>query len=364
MTVREVIKVLETYAPLTFQESYDNAGLQVGHWEDEIQSILLCVDVTEEVIAEAITKNCNLIISHHPLIFSGIKSIIGSTFVEKVIEKAIKHSINIYSVHTNIDIVWGGVNIHAAWMLGLQGVEVLRPLKNHLFKVVTFVPVEFAERVRQSMFDAGAGNIGNYDSCSFNIEGQGTFRGNAESKPFVGEPLKLHLESEIRVETICTRHILSQVISNMLKAHPYEEPAYDIYPLENKYLRAGLGVVGNLENEIDTLTFLHNVKKIFNIPFLKYTKIIKNKTLRVAFCGGSGSELINDAIRVGADIFISADFKYHQFFNANNQITLVDIGHYESEQHVKEIFYQILRKNFSNFAIHFSEIKTNPVNYL
>ncbi|MGC8824027.1 MAG: Nif3-like dinuclear metal center hexameric protein [Bacteroidales bacterium] len=364
MTIRQVIEPLEQYAPLALQESYDNAGLILGNLDTEVTAVLLCIDVTDQVIDEAIVRGCNLIISHHPLIFSGLKRINGSSYVERAIIKAIKHGIAVYSSHTNMDTVWGGVNVHVAAKLGLQSVEILRPLQKQLVKVVTFVPSAHADAVRQALFEAGAGHIGNYDSCSYNTMGEGTFRGQADTHPFVGEPLKLHFEPEVRIETICERHKLSLVIRSLLQAHPYEEPAYDVYPLENTFDRAGLGVVGNLTQPADSLEFLKYLKRVFNVPTIKHTALVKKSIQRVAFCGGSGSDLLSDAIRAKADIYISADFKYHQFFNADGQIILADIGHFESEQYTKEIFYQILTKNFPNFAVHFSEINTNPVNYL
>jgi hypothetical protein len=237
-------------------------------------------------------------------------------------------------------------------------------LQKHLLKVVTFVPVSHAPTVREALFAAGAGHIGNYDCCSYNIMGEGSFRGQADTKPFVGEPLKLHFEPEIRIETICPRNLLPQVIKAMLQVHPYEEPAYDIYPLENSFDRAGLGVVGNLPEPVEIMSFLKQLKQTFKVPVIKYTRPVRETIQRIAFCGGSGSDLLPDAIRSGAELYISADFKYHQYFNTNGQIVVADIGHYESEQFTKEIFYHILTKNFPNFAVHFSEINTNPVNYL
>ncbi|MCX7986834.1 MAG: Nif3-like dinuclear metal center hexameric protein [Bacteroidales bacterium] len=364
MVVKEVISAIENYAPLSFQESYDNAGLILGSPEMEVSAALICIDITEEVVEEAINKGINLIISHHPLIFSGLKRIIGNSYIEKAVIKALKHDIAVYCAHTNMDITWDGVNIHVAKKIGLKEIEILRPLQKHLVKIVTFVPNSHATAVREALFEAGAGHIGNYDSCSYNIHGEGTFRGLSGSNPFVGEPHKLHFESEVRIETICPRHILSQVIKAMLKAHPYEEPAYDIYPIDNLYERAGLGVVGNLERAVETYEFLLFIKELFKVPLIKHTKPIKKFIERVAFCGGSGSDLLTDALKAKADIFISADFKYHQFFNTEGQVIIADIGHFESEQYTKEIFYQILTKKFPNFAVHFSEINTNPVNYL
>jgi dinuclear metal center YbgI/SA1388 family protein len=364
MTIRDISQFIEEYSPLNYQESYDNAGLIIGNPDSEVNGVLLCIDVTEKVIEEAIAKNCNLIISHHPLIFHGLKKLSGNSFVERAIVKAIENRIAIYSAHTNMDVASEGVNKHIANKLGLGDIEYLRPLKDNLLKVITYVPVAYAENVREAMFNAGAGNIGNYDRCSFNSIGEGTFRGNEKSKPFVGEPLKTHTENEVRIETICPRHLLSKVLSALQKAHPYEEPAFDIYALENIYSRAGLGIIGNLDKPINTLEFLQNLKKIFQVPVIKHTILLKDQVQRIAFCGGAGIEVLNDAIKAKADLLITADVKYHQYFEADDHIVIVDIGHYESEQYTKEIFYNILIKKFPNFAIHFSEINTNPVNYL
>ncbi len=363
MTVREIIEVIEQNFPLAYQESYDNAGLNIGDSKMEVRGILLTIDVTEDVIDEAIARGTNLIISHHPLIFKGIKKLTGSNYIEKTIIKAITNKIAIYCAHTNLDVAWHGINMHVANKLGLTNSSILRPLQNQLFKIVTFVPSEQADIVRKALFEAGAGVIGNYDSCSFNLTGEGSFRGNELTNPFVGEPQKLHFEKEVRIETICPNHLLDEVISNLLKAHPYEEPAYDIYPLHNVFPRAGLGVIGDLPESTATIKFLTLIKEIFHCKLIRHTHLIKTEIRRVAFCGGSGSELLPDAIRKQADIFISADFKYHQFFDSNGKIIIADIGHFESEQFVKEIFYDILIKKFPNFAVCFSEVNTNPINY-
>lgn len=362
MQLKEITSALEDFAPLAFQESYDNSGLCLGDSDKEAKAVLLTIDITEDVVDEAIKLGCNLIISHHPLIFSGLKSITGRNYIERCIIKAIKNDIAIYSAHTNIDIAPMGVSYMMAEKLGLQNIKVLSPLENNLLKLVTFVPLEHSEKVRNAIFEAGAGHIGNYDNCSYNLEGNGTFRGNENTKPFVGISGKEHNEREIRIETILPTHIKTKVIKALLASHPYEEPAYDIYPLLNTYKKAGLGAIGTI-NPTEEKLFLQKIKEVFNVTAVRHTPLRNKKIETVALCGGSGSSLLKDAIKAKADIFISGDFKYHQFFDNEGRILIADIGHFESEQFTKEIFYQILKKKFPTFAVHFSSINTNPINY-
>ena len=364
MQVTDVAGVLEQFAPLQLQESYDNAGLCLGNPMTEVSGIILTIDINEEILDEAIAKKCNLIISHHPLIFAGIKHITGQNSTEKCIIKAIQNNIAVYSAHTNIDSVFGGVSHKMCEKLSLQNCCILSPLKRVLKKLVTFVPISHIEKVREAIFKTGAGNIGNYDSCSFNVKGNGTFRGNEKSKPFVGEKGKLHVEEEIRIETIFPEHLQYKVIKALLEVHPYEEVAYDIYPLDNTFDKAGMGMIGELPEEKNEKSFLSFVKSSFSAGCIRHTKLLNKPVKKVAVCGGSGSSLLNDAILLEADAFITGDFKYHQFFQAENKILIIDIGHFESEQFTKEIFYNLLIKKFPNFAVHFSSVNTNPINYL
>ncbi|MDP3641594.1 MAG: Nif3-like dinuclear metal center hexameric protein [Bacteroidota bacterium] len=364
MQLRQITQYLESIAPLAFQESYDNSGLIIGHPDDEISGILITLDITEEILDEAINRNLNLIVAHHPIIFDGIKKLNGKNYIERCVAKAIKNDIAIYAAHTNLDSVFGGVNSKICEKLDLRNCEVLAPLPNFLKKLVTFVPVADADKVRKALFDAGAGHIGNYDSCSFNQAGQGSFRGNEWSNPYAGEKNQLHLEAEIRIETIFPKHIQSQVIQALLAAHPYEEVAYDIYPLENEYHQSGIGMIGELDSPMDEMEFLQKLKEAFQCKVIKHTRLLSKPIRKVAVCGGSGSAYLSFALARKADLYISGDFKYHQFFDAEQQIIIADIGHYESEQFTKEVFYELLTKNFPKFAIHLSEISTNPVSYL
>ena len=364
MQLKEISQFIENIAPLSFQESYDNAGLIIGHPDDEISGILITLDVTEDIIDEAIRKKLNLIIAHHPIVFSGIKKLNGRTYIERCVEKAIKNDIAIYAAHTNLDSVFGGVNSKICEKLGLQNCRILVPAQNHLKKLVTFVPINQAESVKNALFEAGAGHIGNYDSCSFSLNGTGSFRGNDQTNPFVGKKNQLHFEEEIRIETIFPVHIQSNVINALLNAHPYEEVAYDIYSLDNEYQQSGIGMIGELVNPTDEMIFLLKLKEIFNCKVVKHTELKGKPIKKVAVCGGSGSGYLNYAKAQKADIFISGDFKYHQFFDAEQQIIIAEIGHYESEQFTKEVFYELLTKKFPKFAVHLSDIITNPVSYL
>lgn len=364
MKIKEITDHLESFAPLAYQESYDNAGLITGDKNDEATGALICLDSTEEVIDEAIRKGCNLVIAHHPIVFSGLKKITGKNYVERVIIKAIRSNIAIYAAHTNLDNVHRGVNAKIAEKLGLKNTKILAPKSKLLRRLIVFCPLESANDVRQAMFDAGAGVIGEYDECSFNTEGTGTFRGSGNTDPYIGKPGVREEVREIKIETIYPAPLESKVIKALIKAHPYEEVAYDIIPLDNKFDRIGSGMVGELEEAQDERAFLEKVKKALNTGCIRYTNLLGKKVKRVAVCGGAGSFLLGDAISAGADVFITADYKYHQFFDAENKVVIADVGHYESEQYTKELFYEVINKKFSTFAVHLSETNTNPINYL
>jgi dinuclear metal center YbgI/SA1388 family protein len=364
MKLVEITSLLESFAPLSYQESYDNSGLLVGDEQQDITSALITVDVTDEVLDEAMKKGSNLIITHHPLIFSEIKKITGKSMSERLIIKAIRNNICIYAAHTNLDNIKSGVNARICQKLELKNCTILSPVKGALKKLVTFIPPEHAEKVRQAVFGAGAGVIGEYDQCSYNLEGYGTFRGSGNTNPFIGEKGKLNFEKEIRFETIFPENLQSAIIRALLEAHPYEEVAYDIYPLDNTHHETGAGMVGETSVPFDTINFLKRMKKVFNASTVRYSKVVKDKINKVAVCGGSGSFLIREAIHSGADLFITGEMKYHQFFEAEDKIILADIGHFESEQFTKEIFYELLIKNFPKFAVRLSEVNTNPINYL
>ena len=363
MLLQTLITEIECFAPLDYQESYDNCGLLVGNNQQNITGALLCLDCIEATIDEALQKNCNLIIAHHPIIFGGIKKLNGSNYVERTIIKAIQHNIAIYACHTNLDNVKLGVNKKIADKLGLINQQILSPKKTLLKKLVTFVPASHLEIVRQDLFAAGAGNIGNYSQCSFTNEGVGSFKPNELANPFSGTKGELSLEKETRLEVIFETVNLQTILSALYKNHPYEEVAYDVYQLENKHHNIGSGMVGELEKPISEKEFLDNLTKIFGLKTLKHTAFLNKPIKKVALCGGSGSFLIKNAINSKSDIYISSDFKYHEFFDAENRILIADIGHYESEQFTPEIFYEIISKKFPTFASYLTETNTNPVNY-
>jgi dinuclear metal center YbgI/SA1388 family protein len=361
MKIIEVLEYFEQIIPVDFQENYDNCGLQVGNGQANFTQAFITLDITEEILNEAISKGCNLIISHHPLIFHGLKKITGSGLVERVIEKAIKNNITIYSAHTSLDNNFAGLNVFIARKLGLKNIKILSPVESLLKKLVVFCPTDHTEKLREQLFFAGGGHIGNYDCCSFNVQGKGSFRGNDSANPFVGKPNELHYEEETRIELIYPAYIEKKIIKTLLQNHPYEEVAFDIYKLDNAYAKVGAGVIGNLEHPINTSDFLQFIKETFLTKCIRHNKISKQEIQTVAFCGGSGIFLTNQAIRNKADIFITSDIKYHDFFE--EKILLADIGHFESEQFSIELIASVLMKKFPTFAFLFSESKYNPVNY-
>ena len=363
MKVKDILNCITEVAPLQWQESYDNAGLQVGDLNAEVHKALIALDVTEALVDEAIAKNCDLIVSHHPLIFKGLKHITPQSYIERIVMKAIKHDIAIISMHTNLDNSYLGVSRILAERLGLKNLHILQPLQNQLRKLVVYAPLSAAEAVRNAMFEAGAGCIGNYDSCSFNAQGQGTFKANAEAHPYVGEIGKVHFEDEVRIETVVPVHALNQVIAAMLKVHPYEEVAYDVFPMENEFQRAGAGMVGELENPMQELDFLNLVAETIGTPCLRHSALTGRKVQKVALCGGSGSPFMGDALRCGADAYLTADVKYHDFFVPEGRILLVDGGHFETEQFTKELIHDLIRKKFPTFAAVIAETETNSVHY-
>ena len=364
MKIKEIIAALERFAPLPLQDGFDNAGLQVGLTDAEATGALLCLDVTEAVVDEAITLGFNLIISHHPLIFKGYKSITGRDYIERCIIKAIRNDIAIYSAHTNLDNAPGGVNYKIAEKIGLKNVRILEPKEDSLLKLVTFVPTEHAGKVRQALFEAGCGCIGNYDSCSYNVQGEGTFRADECANPYIGKVGELHTEPEVRIETILPSFRKGAVMKALMSAHPYEEPAFDLYALANSWSQVGSGVVGELEEPETELEFLKRVKKLFEAGCVKHTRLTGRLIQKVALCGGSGAFLASRAVGCGADVFLTGEVKYHDYFNYENQILMAEIGHYESEQYTKEIFYSIIREMCPELDVQLTRVNTNPIKYL
>jgi dinuclear metal center YbgI/SA1388 family protein len=363
MQIIDIIRVLENTAPLSLQENYDNAGLLTGSANWECKGILCTLDATEDVILEAKNRGCNLVVAHHPIIFGGLKKINGKNYVEKTVIAAIKNDIVIYAIHTNLDNILTGVNNQIADRLGLLNRQVLLPKAGQLMKLHTFVPVAHAEKVRSALFEAGAGNIGEYSEASFNVDGTGTFKGSENTHPFAGQPGSRHEEKETRLEVIFPVYLHSAVTKALLHAHPYEEPAFDIISLVNDYQLVGTGLVGELPEAMDEPGFLHMLKTSFELTVIRHTPFLGKKLKKVAVCGGSGSFLTGKAIAAGADAYVTADVKYHEFFDANNRLLLADIGHWESEQFTTSLLIEILQAKFPTFAVLKSGVKTNPVNY-
>lgn len=370
MIVKDVIALLEEISPLTYSEGFDNTGLLVGDENMAVTGILVTLDTLEAVVDEAIEKGYNLIVSFHPIVFSGLKKLTGKTYVERTVQKAIKHDIAIFSNHTALDNAWNGVNSMICEKLGLKNRAVLIPKDSTIKKLVTFVPKNVVEKVRNSIFKAGGGNIGNYENCSFNTEGIGSFKGNEDSNPVVGERGITQYEEEVRLEVTFGKHLQNSVLKALFKAHPYEEVAYEITTLENHNQHIGMGMIGELEKPMTETEFLKFLKQTMRTNCVRHSALLNKTVKRIAVLGGSGSFAIDAAKSAGADVFVSADFKYHDFFRSENRIILADIGHYESEQFTKDLLYSFLTKKITNFApalqkgIAISEINTNPISYL
>jgi dinuclear metal center YbgI/SA1388 family protein len=364
MYIKEILEEIDRHAPLSLQESFDNAGVQAGDVNQPATGALLCLDVTEAVMDEALAKGCNLIIAHHPLAFKPFKSLTGRNYIERCMIRACKHNLVVYAAHTNLDNAAGGVNHYLGERIGLRDIRILSPQKNVLLKLVTFVPEAFAEAVRQALFTVEAGHIGNYDSCSFNLKGEGTFRANANCQPFCGEIGKLHYEKEVRIETILPAFRKDAAVRALRSVHPYEEPTFDIYPLNNHWDTVGSGIVGELPESEDAHHFLLRIKEQFQAGCIKHSALTGKDIRKVAVCGGSGAFLLPEAIASKADVFITGEAKYNDFYDVEDKILLAVIGHYESEICTKDIFYKIISKKFPTFALHLSNVNSNPVKYL
>jgi dinuclear metal center YbgI/SA1388 family protein len=363
MNIATIISFLETLAPTALQETYDNAGLITGDRNAACSGIIITLDATEEVIEEAVNKGYNLVIAHHPIIFKGLKRITGSNYVERTVISAIRNDIAIYAIHTNLDNVLEGVSGKMAEKLGLENVRVLQPRERSLKKLYTYVPTAHTESVRQALFSAGAGEIGNYSECSFGSEGKGTFKAGAGTNPFVGKQGERHEETEMKLEVIFPSWLERSVISALRNSHPYEEVAFEVISLDNFYIRAGSGVIGEWKEGLDATSFIDKLSKTFNVPVVRHTRPTGKPIRRVALCGGAGSFLISKALSSEADAFITGDIKYHEFFDADGRLLIADIGHYESEQYTIDLLKEKLEEKFPNFAVLKTGVNTNPVHY-
>jgi len=362
-TIKDVTDHLEALAPRSYQEEYDNSGLLTGNASEPVRGVLVTLDCTEDVVEEARRENCNLIIAHHPIIFRGLKKLTGQTYVERTIIKAIKNDIAIYAIHTNLDHVHTGVNRKIAERIGLKNLKILQPKKDTLMKLVTFIPKENASEVINALHHAGAGNIGDYKNCSFQVVGEGTFMATGNAQPHIGQTNQQERVEEVRAEVIFPKHLSTTILNALKQSHPYEEVAYYLSSLENENQEIGAGMIGELEVEMEPIEFLERLKKTMNTSCIRYTTPTKN-IKRVAVCGGAGSFLLPSAISQRADVFVSSDFKYHEFFDADRKIMIADIGHYESEQFTKDLIIEVLKEKFTTFAIIFSKTSTNPLSYL
>lgn len=365
ITIQDICALLEGIAPAAYQESYDNSGLLVGSPSTKISGVLVALDCIESVVEEAHRRGCNLIVVHHPIIFGGLKRLTGRTYIERTVIRAIQLGIGIYAIHTNLDnVLKSGVNERIAQVLGLQNVKILSPKSGILRKLYTFAPLSHAEKIREALWQAGAGKIGAYDSCSFTSLGQGTFRASAEASPFVGEKGSLHAEQEEKIEVVFSEHQTGAIVAALLRAHPYEEVAYDLVKLENAHPQIGAGIVGDLPTDMPLMDFLQSAKDRLHCGVLRYTAPHKERVQRIAICGGAGSFLLSKAVQARADVFLTADYKYHEFFDAEGRITIADVGHFESEQYTINLLAEQISKKFGAMPVLICEHSTNPVRYL
>lgn len=364
LTIKGVTDFLESFAPPAYQESYDNSGLLTGNPANEVHGILVTLDCTEEVIEEAIKNKCNLIVSHHPIIFRGLKKLTGNNYVERTIIKAIKNEIALYAIHTNLDNIHTGVNKKICEKIGLVNTRILLPKKDVLTQLVTFIPREHTDIVMEALHKAGAGKIGNYENCSFRVDGTGTFKPTANAQPTIGERFRQEEVSETRVEVIFPAYLQAKVVHELKKAHPYEEVAYFLTDLINVNQEIGAGMIGELESPQEPSEFLRRLKDSMDLKVIRHTRLLGHPVRKIAVCGGSGSFLLPYAQQAGAEVYITADVKYHEFFDAEGKLIIADIGHYESEVFTKELLGEVLTKKFPTFAINFSRTVTNPISYL
>jgi dinuclear metal center YbgI/SA1388 family protein len=359
MKIKEVIHFLEQKFPLHWQEDFDNSGVQCGDKEREITGIVVCFDLSEAVIEEAIAKGANMVISHHPIIYrSDLKRIEPTNRVGKILCKALENKILLYSMHTNIDSGKEGGNVVFAQKLELQKLSVLSPKTNQFYKLVVFTPEENSILLKEALFKAGCGNMGNYSHCSYSSEGLGSFKPLAGSNPHIGQTNRIARVEEERIEIIFPKIKKRQVIETLYKNHPYEEPAFDIIALENLNREIGLGRVGELPKQMSAQEFIQYVKEKLNLESLKFSGNINAEIKKVAVCGGGGASLITDALAAEADAFITGDLKYHDFFIPENKMLLIDIGHFEGEHFIREIIVSLLQENFNTFATHFTKVES------
>lgn len=363
MKVKDVVAFLESKAPVALQEDYDNSGLLAGNLQHDVTGVLISLDCTEAVVEEAIRKKCNLIVSHHPVIFRGIKKLTGSNYVERTVMKAIRNDISLYAIHTNLDHVYDGVNLKMMEKLGIKNSRILLPKTGMLRKLAVFCPDEQSGKLKNALFAAGAGHIGNYSECGFEVSGTGSFKPGEGSSPFSGEQGKRHAAAEVKIEVIYPVYREGEILAAMKENHPYEEVAYDIYALQNQWQEVGSGRIGELNEAMEEADFIDLIKSCFGVKMARFSPFLSKKVKKIAVCGGSGGFLLKTAIAKKADVLVTSDIKYHEFFDPDGKILLVDTGHYESEQFTIELLGDWLTKKFTTFAVRLTELNTNPINY-
>lgn len=365
MKIEEVIAYLEQKFPLHWQEDFDNCGIQCGDKEREITGVMVCFDLSEKVIEEAIVKNCNMVVSHHPIIYrTGLKKVEPTNRVGKIICKALENKILLYSMHTNMDSGLNGGNVLFAHKLGLENLQVLSPKTDMLKKLVVFVPIEDAIQLREALFEAGAGSLGKYKNCSYNVKGMGTFTPTEGAEPTIGSVGVSEQVAEERIEVVFPAHAQKKIVEVLFKNHPYEEPAFDIIKLENLNNHIGLGRVGEIPEPMEVESFLLFAKQQLNLQVIKYSGNIGKKIKKVAVCGGGGASFVMDALSMGADIYMTGDIKYHDFFLPENKMIVADIGHFEGENFIREIIYNEINDFFTNFASYISEEEKLEINLI
>lgn len=364
MKILDVIKYLDQLIPAGYQESYDNCGLQVGDTSAEITGALISLDLTEAVVDEAVETRSNLIVTHHPFIFGGLKHIDADSPAGRIIYKLIRNGIAVYSAHTSLDKLSNGVSAQLAKRLGLCNLRILAPDSDSLKQLVVYCPKEQSQQLKDALYAAGAGNIGNYRHCSYSVNGTGTFEPLQGANPFVGTVGSETYTSEERIEMVYPKAFENKIVSALKANHPYETPAYSLIPLSNANPDVGLGIVGELPEDVEIETFIETVKQTVGIPVVRHSELCRKKVRTVALCGGAGAEFIGTAVAQNADIYLTSDIKYHDFQKATGHIVLADIGHYESEQFAKEFFYDKLSEKFRIFAIRIAKTETNFVGYM
>ena len=361
--VKDLMKFLDDFAPFRLQESYDNSGLQTGNPETEITGVLVTLDCTEDVIDEALQQGCNVVVAHHPVIFNPLKSLTGHNHVERTIIKAIRSNVSIVAIHTNLDNIKEGVNKAIADKLGLLNRKILAPAQGNIYNLVTYVPESHSGDVLDALHAAGAGKIGNYSHCSFRSDGTGSYLPEGEAEPWLGSKGRLEQVNEVRLEVLVPAYRSEAIMKALFNSHPYEEVAYYLTSTLNRNQETGAGMTGDLANPMPADAFLRHLKTTMKTGLIRHTALCHKEISKVAICGGSGSFLLKKAIESGSELFITADFKYHDFFGAEGKIIIADIGHFESEQFTKELLTDALRKKFTNFAVVLSKIDTNPISY-